>query len=224
MSRPQRIPVGRSWRDLPPSPPSTFVPAPTVPDAPVVVERARVKVWPFVAGGLAVVALGFIVGLLLPRADDSQDSSVETPGTTLPEVIVPPAPTSIPSDRVPLTIPDLESAPVVDELFTVPRPPEGFRVASNITQSSSERVDQSVVVTDEVIEVEVSASASAAEPTLPIGESVTVRGQEGVITRGDEGRFVISWIEPGKISFEIDAPAEFGLDAALSLAESLEVR
>ncbi len=225
MSRPQRIPTGRTWRDLPPSPPSTFVPAPVIPDDPVAVQRPRVKVWPFVLGGVAVVVLGFIVGLMLPRSDGPEDSSLAPAATTLPDVIVPPAPTTLPPDsEAPLTIPDLEAAPDVERLFEVPSPPDGFRKTDDLTQATSERIDQTVVLTDGVTEVSIWAWVSAAEPTLPIGEPITVRGQEGVVTRGEEGRYLLSWIEPGKVSFEIDAPEGFDVTEVLLLAESLEMR
>lgn len=224
MPRYQRIPTGRSWRDLPPSPPANFVPAPVLEDDAPRPEQRRLNIWPFVAGGVAVILLGFVVGLVLPRAGGSAEASLgETePGTTLPDVIVPPAP-DLPGQST-TTMPNLIPAPAVDEIFIVPTPPAGWDIVSNFTQASSDRIDQMVILTDGLDEVRVSAFASASEPELPAGESVTVRGQDGVMLSAVDGRFVVTWVEPGKITFAIEAPDDFGLEEVLRLAESLEVK
>lgn len=225
MPRFQRIPTGRSWRDLPPSPPTTFVPAPTLPDDPDVQQRSPVSPWPFLVGGVAIVALGFVVGVLIPGSSGPDDAAAETT-TTLPEVIVPPSPTStVPDgDSSPSSAPEPEPPPADDELFALSRVPDGYRIAHNGIVVASERIEQNVVLTNDVLEVQVSAVASAAEPALPAGEPITVRGQDGVMTGGEDGQFVITWIEPGKILFSIEAPDEFGVAAALLLAQALEVR
>jgi hypothetical protein len=186
-------------------------------------EPSRLNIWPFVAGGLAVILVGFIVGLTLPREGAAEDQSLgATPETTLPDVIIPPAP-DLP-EQSGSTTPSLIPAPVVDEIFAIPAPPVGWEVISNFTQASSDRVDQMIILTNGLTEIRVSAFAAASEPELPLGDDVTVRGQQGAVTRPVEGRFVVSWIEPGKITFSIDAPDEFGLPEVLSLAEALELK
>lgn len=226
MPRYQRIPTGRTWRDLPPSPPATFVPAPVFEDdEPTAEPRARLNVWPFVLGGLLVVFLGFLVGLFLPREGIADEQGLGVPdsqsGTTLPDVIIPPAP-ELPDESEP-TLPDMVPAPSVDKIFEIPTTPPGWEIVSDFTQSSSDRIDQMVVLSNGLEELRVSAFAAAAEPFLPNGEDVSVRKQDGVVVREVDGRFLLKWIEPGKVTFSIDAPEAFGLAAAISLAESLEI-
>ena len=178
--------------------------------------------WPFVAGGLAVILVGFIVGLMLPR-ESAAEEDLGAPSTeSLPEVIIPPAPDL--SEQSSTTLPDLIPAPIVDEIFAIPTPPTGWQIVSNFTQASSDRVDQMIILTNGLTEIRVAAFAAAAEPGLPIGDDVTVRGEDGVMTQPVDGRFVLTWIEPGKITFSIDAPEDFGLADALELATSLEIK
>jgi hypothetical protein len=139
----------------------------------------------------------------------------------LPDVIVPPPPTSFPEQSLPETI---EPGPAIDEIFTLPEPPEGFRIAANVRQATPDRVDQDMVITDETIDVRIRAVASAVDPTVPQGEAISVRGQDGAVLRSEEGQFSLAWIEPGKVAFVIEAPESFGVEAAVELAESLEVR
>lgn len=216
MTRGQKIPTGRSWRDLPPGPPSRFVPTPVAEPAPTTAVGHKTNPWPFVIGAVGIVAVGFLVGLGLPR-----DADAEPTGTTLslPDVIVPPAPTTLPTN--PLQ-PDLEE-PFVDELFTVPNPPAGFTVEFNYTQSSSDHVEQTAVLTDQTIHIKISAAVTAADPELPAGDPVQVRGQSGVVDATTEGRYALSWVEPGKILFTIDAPEAVPVEELVRLAESLEV-
>jgi hypothetical protein len=222
MPRYPRIPTGRTWRDLPSSPPTTFVPAPVLADEVAEPETRRLNVWPFVAGGLAVILVGFIVGLLLPR-DSAAEQDLGAPSTeSLPDVIIPPAP-DLP-EQSSTTVPDMTPAPIVDEIFGIPSPPTGWQIVSNFTQASSDRVDQMIILSNGLTEIRVSAFAAATEPELPIGDGVTVRGEDGVMTQPVNGRFVVSWIEPGKITFAIDAPDDFGLTDALELAKSLEIK
>ena len=224
MPRFQRIPTGRTWRDLPPSPPASFVPAPVFEELDAAPETGRLRLWPFVAGGVVVVILGFIVGLMLPNdaTAGTEDLGAPETDTTLPDVIVPPPPDL--SDRTTTTAPGHTPAPAVDEIFRIPSPPEGWQVLSNFTQASSDRIDQIAILSNGLNEIRVAAFASATEPSLHSGEDVSVRGQTGALIREVEGRYTVTWIEPGKITFSIDAPDSFGLDEALSLAESLEVR
>jgi hypothetical protein len=210
----RRIPTGRTWRDLPPSPPSSFVPAPSFAEPEVPPAARRPRILPFVFGGLLIVLVGFVVGLMLPSGLLSDEEAVDT--SSLPEVIIPPPP-SFPEDQPQPTVPASET------LFSLPDPPAGFQVRSNVARSSPDRVEQRMILSDANDEVVIFGSSSADTLDLPNGERVTVRGVDGVLTGTAGAPFTVTWVEPGKILMSITAPDSFDVSRMLALADSLEI-
>jgi hypothetical protein len=186
------------------------------PEVAVTAPRSRPRLWPFVLGGIGIVLVGFVVGLILPSGlDDSQP--VDT--SALPDLIVPPPPTF--PEEAPGVAP---SVPNTDRIFSVPSPPPGYRETADLSRANPDRVEQQVVLEDGSDEIVIFGLASADAPDLGEGETVEVRGQQGVISEGTGGEIVLSWIEPGNILIAISAPESFGIDQMVLLAESLEVR
>ncbi len=212
----RRIPTGRTWRDLPPTPPTSFVPAPVPPEVVETAPSRRPRLWPFVLGGMGIVLVGFVVGLALP-SDGDGSGPVDT--SALPDLIVPPSPT-FPEDGSSTP----SSVPATDRLFSVPSPPPGYRETADLSRANPDRVEQQVVLADGSDEIVIFGLASADVPELDDGETIEVRGQPGVVTEGRGGEIVLSWIEPGNILISISAPQSFGIDQTVLLAESLEVR
>jgi hypothetical protein len=186
------------------------------PEVAAAAPSRRPRLWPFVLGGVGIVLAGFIVGLALPSDfDDSQP--VDT--FALPDLIVPPSPT-FPEDN-----PSVEpSVPSTDRLFSVPTPPPGFTETADLSRANPDRVEQQVILENGSDQIVIFGLASADVPDLDEGEPLEVRGEQGVVTEGPTGDIVLSWVEPGNILIAISAPASFGIDQVVLLAESLEVR
>ncbi|MGF1665288.1 MAG: hypothetical protein ACFCVC_03340 [Acidimicrobiia bacterium] len=186
------------------------------PEVAVAASSKRPKLWPFVLGGIGIVLVGFVVGLALP-SDLADSRPVDT--FALPDLIVPPPPT-FPEDDSSAT----PSVPSTDRLFSVPSLPPGFSETADLSRANPDRVEQQVILEDGSDEIVIFGLASADVPELGEGESVEVRGQQGVVTEGAGGEIVLTWIEPGNILIAISAPPSFGIDQMVLLAESLEVR
>lgn len=93
---PPRLDTGRTWRDLPPMPPTEEPPRSVVPEAPAVPQPAASSPrWPWILGALGAVAAGVLVGMI--AFGDSPPGFAATPSpstTTVPpsEQIVPAPP------------------------------------------------------------------------------------------------------------------------------------
>jgi hypothetical protein len=218
---PRSIPTGRSWRDLPPTPPDRLRAVEVAPSAPPAEPSARPSVLPWVAAGAVVVFLGFIFGLITQSPLESEESLGAPDAeslSTLPEEIVPPVPPE-------LETPGTEQPPVqeTEPLFRVPVVPEGFRQTQNLAQRSAGAVTQVAVLEGEVGEVVIEAQASDSGFEDPEGEPVAVRGTQGAVEDVEEGGLELSWVEGGRVLFRIAAPEGYPLEDVLELAESLEV-
>lgn len=162
--------------------------------------------------------LGFVVGLVLPSdLLGAEEATVDT--SSLPDVIVPPAPT-LPEEQGGAA--PFLTVPAAQTLFVLGQPPAGFRILSDVTRSSSDRVEQRMILGDGSTEVVLFGSASADILELPTGENVSVRGVDGILTESPDGDLALTWVEPGKILMSITADEAFGAAAMVDLAESLE--
>lgn len=90
--RPHRIETGRSWRDLPPQPPSTAPPRPEVSSPPS--DEAATRSWPWARIGVGALALavGVSVGVWAPWSGLSDGTAQPLAADGLPETIVPDPP------------------------------------------------------------------------------------------------------------------------------------
>ena len=112
-SNPRRIETGRSWRDLPPAPPSTAPLRPSTPPAPVATTQTRSWPWGRIGLGAAALLVGITVGVWAPWANVDTASPQPLAADELPETIVPDPPPELAPDPAPS-----------DEPFLVP--PEDF--------------------------------------------------------------------------------------------------
>lgn len=97
---PHRIETGRSWRDLPPQPPTAAPLRPQVTPAAASVEAAS-RSWPWgriMAGALAL-AVGISVGVWAPWSGAAEDADQALAAEELPDTIVPDPPPEL--DRQP---------------------------------------------------------------------------------------------------------------------------
>jgi hypothetical protein len=88
----QRIEAGRSWRDLPPAPPTTAPdrPQPATPSIIAPVDRS----WPWarISAGILALAVGIAVGVWAPWSQPAAGDPLPLAADELPETIVPDAP------------------------------------------------------------------------------------------------------------------------------------
>jgi hypothetical protein len=173
-----------------------------------------------VAGGALIVALGFVIGSFLPRDADASSSTEQSSLSTLPDQIVPPLP---PDSTVP-AVPGQSANPTLPSgrIFTLPNPPEGFDVTVDSLQNGPLGVEQLMMLTKDVSQIVIDGKVSSARPVLPSdGNSISVRGVEGVVESIQGGALAISWIEPGEILMTVTVPGSYGLSKAVTLAEGL---
>lgn len=180
--------------------------------------RHSPRILPFVVGGLAIVVVGFLVGLALPNAGADDEQPVDT--SALPDVIVPPS-ISIPPATSEESVPEL-TIPVSEQLFNVTAPPPGYVETANISRSGPDRVEQQVVLRGDDDEILIFGYTAADLIELPSGDPVQVRGVDGVISEAPDGTLVLTWIEPGQILMTIHASPSFGEDGMTLLASLLE--
>lgn len=218
---PRSVPTGRTWRDLPPAPPTSARPVepPPVVSAPAPSRGARALPW--VAAGAVILFLGFIFGLITPSQLPTGDSLGEPDAeslSTLPEEIVPPVPPE-------LQTPGTEEPPAqeTEPLFRVTVVPEGFQQTQNVAQRSAGAVTQVTVLSGDPGDLVIEAQASESAFELPEGDPVSVRGADGVVEEPDTGGLRVTWLERGQILFRITAPDGYPLEDVVTLAESLEV-
>lgn len=97
---PHRIETGRSWRDLPPRPPST---APVRPQVMVPTPATPKRSWPWARIGVGVVALaiGISVGVWAPWSGNAEEASQPLAAERLPETIVPDPPQEFEQEPAP---------------------------------------------------------------------------------------------------------------------------
>ncbi len=115
-TNPHRIETGRSWRDLPPGPPST---APTRPQVTVLPPADAVgRSWPWgrIAAGVLALAVGISVGVWAPWSGTAEGSPEPLAADQLPQTIVPDSPPEFqqqpaPSDDPFVIPPDSSDAP-----------------------------------------------------------------------------------------------------------------
>ena len=86
---PHRIETGRSWRDLPPQPPSTPPVRPQVMAASVDEAVARSWPWGRIAAGAMALAVGISVGAWAPWSGTAVGAGRSLAADALPETIVP---------------------------------------------------------------------------------------------------------------------------------------
>jgi hypothetical protein len=114
-----------------------------------------------------------------------------------------------------------ESVRSIEAIVIVPVPPPDHRISANTLYLERAGVRQELVLTGPVGEIVVAGERGSAAST-PIGERVAVRGTMGDLVEAG-GRLVLAWQESESVAVRIDAPAAFGREALIALAESLEV-
>ncbi len=112
-TNPHRIETGRSWRDLPPEPPSTAPLRPPATSAQPSTTAARSWPWARIGLGAAALAIGISVGVWAPWSGAVEDTPQPRTLDELPEAIVPDPPQDFGQEPTP-----------PDDPFGVP--PEGL--------------------------------------------------------------------------------------------------
>lgn len=203
--------------------------------------------WPWVLGGVGMVALGFVVGSQLsygpsavaaPRTEAAESPVTSAPDgpvtseeseSTLPDEIVPPLPpdSTLPDGSLaPPDDPDPDDptpqlelpVPDFDALFSLPEPPAEFNQSDGGVTIGPRGIGQSLELTaPDGRSIRVEASI-APMVELPPGRRAEVRGIDGVWS--EDGTLV--WIEDGTVLFRITGS---GVDEAalVDVAERLEV-
>ena len=98
---PHRIETGRSWRDLPPQPPSTPPVRPQVMAASVDEAVARSWPWGRIAAGAMALAVGISVGAWAPWSGTAVGAGRSLAADALPETIVPDPPQEFEQEPAP---------------------------------------------------------------------------------------------------------------------------
>lgn len=99
--RPHRIETGRSWRDLPPEPPSTAPLRPSVPVHQVTEVEKRSLPWGRIGVGALALAIGISVGVWAPWSGAASVEDEPLAADGLPEEIVPDPPESFQQEPAP---------------------------------------------------------------------------------------------------------------------------
>ncbi len=246
--RPEPIATGRTWRDIPPSPPRQ-APArllsPVEPPSPHRDGRWRTAA----LIGVLALAIGVALGLWGPWQDAGTDAAAAEPApataappepsTALPEQIVPPpAPDSpTPGSLLPEDFFRFDGFPDLSELFgeefgrrsVVPEAldlielwglPEGYRIAGTSLQSSPGLTAEELSLSGPSGPVTVRAERSRAA-TLPDGQRHRVGDIGGVLVAGDPMLF--AWLAADDLLVTIAVPESAGLDLITDLVPSVEV-
>ncbi len=126
-SNPHRIETGRSWRDLPPQPPSTAPARPHAPPPPITEDSTRSWPWARIGVGALALTVGISVGVWAPWSGIGEPSDRSLATEDIPETIVPDPPQEFQQDPAPSDDPfvvppgDLDTP---EEFFD--QLPEGF--------------------------------------------------------------------------------------------------
>lgn len=233
-SRPH-ISTGRTWRDLPPSPPTEAPPPPApLPTTP----SRRPRRWPWALGAAVLVAAGVLAGVLIPWPHERAADEVDAAVAALPAEIVPPPPPA--TDPVPSPSPAPEDP--LDELqrrleellpgsgdFTFRfdglvdpgSVPEGGRVVANSLTVGPAGTRQELVVRASDGDARIVAE-SGEEPALGAGEPIRVRGTEGRL-QADGTRLRLEWIEGDDVRMVVEVPLAWGEERLVELAEGLVI-
>ena len=102
---PHRIETGRSWRDLPPEPPSTAPLRPRVTSSPPTGDATRSWPWGRIAAGVIALAVGISVGVWAPWSGASEEATQPLATDELPETIVPDPPSEFEQEPAPFDDP-----------------------------------------------------------------------------------------------------------------------
>ena len=98
---PHRIETGRSWRDLPPEPPSTAPLRPQVTVSPPASDATRRWPWGRIAAGAIALAVGISVGVWAPWSGAAEEATLPLATDELPETIVPDPPREFEQEPAP---------------------------------------------------------------------------------------------------------------------------
>lgn len=235
------IATGRSWRDLPPTPPREMRAAAPLQPAPDAEEPG----WRIGRGWIALGVVALLAGLLLGVWSPWETTDAE------PEVGA--APTTVAPDGIE-SLPDTIVPDVPDDLFTQPEPdsgfdpfglfdelppfdgfpgaqdelalirlgplPDGYRdIGSLLTRTNDEVRHQIRLLGPEGLATIWAEQDSAV--TLPEeGSVVDVGGVEGRLVEGSTN--TVTW-RLGDVLVTAHAPAEVGVDTLLAIAAAVEV-
>ena len=241
--RPEPIATGRTWRDIPPSPPTEAPPRLLSPVEPPSPRRDGLRRWRSAALiGVLALAIGVALGISAPWQEAGPDASAAEPAppaAALPEQIVPPpAPDpQTPGSLLPDDFYRFDGFPDLSQLFgeefgrrsVVPETldlielrglPEGYRIAGTSFHSSPGLTAEELSLSGPAGPVTVRAERSS-PATMPDGRPHRVGDIGGVLVAGDPTLF--AWLAEDDLVVTIAVPESAGLDLVAALVPSVEV-
>ena len=228
-SRAERIETGRSWVDLPPSPPLVAKPT-AMPTAQAPETASRSMPWRRIGIGVLALVGGLAVGVWAPWT--GLDQTGEPQGAAplaadpLPDQIIPPTPRELlpnpPDESAPQDFFDQFQNGLPDTLFEFDGLPDGYQTRSNVFSESQGEASQRARLIGPDGAVDVQAIRSSSVELGDEGDVVDVSGHQArLIDNGDS--VSVSWLAGPDLLLTVEAPIDVGRSTLLDVAESVEV-